>query len=75
MLNQGTEFSSPAAQDSSAPTSPARSPHRDCEVRVLDDLSTGGANGSTALDGIELLQADVRNPGRGRIARMHGATR
>lgn len=33
-----------------------------CEVRVLDDLSTGKRERIAALDGVELLQADVRNP-------------
>jgi UDP-glucose 4-epimerase len=33
-----------------------------CEVRVLDDLSTGRKERITALDGIQFLQADVRNP-------------
>ena len=32
------------------------------EVRVLDDLSTGKRERLAALDGIELLQGDVRNP-------------
>ncbi len=33
-----------------------------CEVRVLDDLSTGRRERIAALDGIQFLQADVRNP-------------
>ncbi len=33
-----------------------------CTVRVLDDLSTGRRERIAALDGIEFLQADVRNP-------------
>jgi nucleoside-diphosphate-sugar epimerase len=33
-----------------------------CDVRVLDDLSTGKKDRLAALDGIELLQGDVRNP-------------
>jgi len=33
-----------------------------CEVRVLDDLSTGRRDRIAALDGIQFLQADVRNP-------------
>ena len=33
-----------------------------CIVRVLDDLSTGRRDRIAALDGIEFLQADVRNP-------------
>lgn len=33
-----------------------------CEVRVLDDLSTGRRDRIAALDGIEFLQGDVRNP-------------
>ena len=33
-----------------------------CEVRVLDDLSTGKRERIAALDGIEFLQGDVRNP-------------
>ncbi|HEY1587234.1 MAG TPA: NAD-dependent epimerase/dehydratase family protein, partial [Polyangia bacterium] len=33
-----------------------------CEVRVLDDLSTGRKERIAALDGIQFLQADVRNP-------------
>jgi nucleoside-diphosphate-sugar epimerase len=33
-----------------------------CEVRVLDDLSTGRKERILALDGIQFLQADVRNP-------------
>ena len=32
------------------------------EVRVLDDLSTGKRERLAAIDGIELLQGDVRNP-------------
>jgi UDP-glucose 4-epimerase len=33
-----------------------------CEVRVLDDLSTGRRDRLVALDGIQFLHADVRNP-------------
>jgi UDP-glucose 4-epimerase len=33
-----------------------------CAVRVIDDLSTGRRERIAALDGIELLQGDVRNP-------------
>src|SRR3989440_922330 len=33
-----------------------------CEVRVLDDLSTGRRDRIAALDGIQFLQGDVRNP-------------
>ena len=33
-----------------------------CVVRVLDDLSTGRRDRIAALDGIEFLQGDVRNP-------------
>jgi nucleoside-diphosphate-sugar epimerase len=33
-----------------------------CEVRVLDDLSTGKRERIAALDGVEFLQGDVRNP-------------
>jgi nucleoside-diphosphate-sugar epimerase len=42
-----------------------------CEVRVLDDLSTGKRDRLAGLDGIELLQGDVRNPAA--VCRaMHG---
>lgn len=41
-----------------------------CEVRVLDDLSTGRRDRIAALDGIQFLQADVRNPAAVRRA-MH----
>ncbi len=41
-----------------------------CAVRVLDDLSTGRRDRVTVLDGIEFLQADVRNP-----AAVHRAMR
>jgi nucleoside-diphosphate-sugar epimerase len=33
-----------------------------CYVRVLDDLSTGKRERLAGIDGIELLQGDVRNP-------------
>ena len=33
-----------------------------CEVRVLDDLSTGRRDRIAALDGIQFLHAAVRNP-------------
>ena len=42
-----------------------------CIVRVLDDLSTGRRDRIAALDGIEFLQADVRNPAAVHRA-MHG---
>src|SRR5437899_4046617 len=33
-----------------------------CEVRVLDDLSTGKRERIASIAGIEMLQGDVRNP-------------
>jgi UDP-N-acetylglucosamine/UDP-N-acetyl-alpha-D-glucosaminouronate 4-epimerase len=42
-----------------------------CEVRVLDDLSTGRKERIAGLDGIQFLQADVRNPAAVHRA-MHG---
>ena len=33
-----------------------------CEVRILDDLSSGRRDRIAALDGIQFLHADVRNP-------------